>query len=80
MIDCIFCDIISGRALAHRIYQNRHVTVFLFLDGRPLVVPNRHYSDIFEIDDTHAAAVMTTATRIARATRAASGCDGINLV
>ena len=28
----------------------------------------------------HAAAVMTTAARIARATRAVLGCDGINLV
>lgn len=77
---CIFCDIINGRAPGHWIYEDKYVAAFLSLEGHPLIVPKPHFSDIFELDEIHAAAIMKAAVRVAKATKTAIGCDGINLV
>ncbi|MCJ8333338.1 MAG: HIT domain-containing protein [Epibacterium sp.] len=77
---CIFCDIINGRAPSHWIYEDKHVAAFLSLEGHPLVVTKPHFSDVVELDKAHAAAIMNTAVRLAKATKNATGCDGINLV
>lgn len=62
------------------IYEDDWVIVFMSLENHPLVVPKPHFANIFELDDTHAAAVMQTAVNISKATKAATNCDGINLV
>ena len=80
MEGCIFCDIIHGRAPSHRLFEDRHVIAFLSLEGHPLVVPKLHFRNLLDLDDAHAAAIMTAAVRVARATKRATGCDGINLV
>lgn len=78
--NCIFCDIISGRIPSHKIFENEHVFVFMSLEGHPLIVPKVHFRDIFDLDDVHAAEIMKTAVIVARATKKALQCDGINLV
>jgi len=46
MTDCIFCDIVAGRAPAQMVYQDELVTAFRDLHPRApvhiLIVPNRH--------------------------------------
>ena len=79
MMDCIFCRVISGELPSHTIFEDDKVIVFMSLENHPLVVPKLHIQDIFELDDEHAAAVMQTAVRVAKATKAATGCDGITL-
>ena len=78
--ECIFCDIVNGRAPGHWIYEDKYVAVFLSLEGQPLIIPKPHFSDIFELDEIYAAAIMKAAVRVAKATKIAIGCDGINLV
>jgi histidine triad (HIT) family protein len=77
---CIFCDIVNGRAPSHWIYEDQHVAAFLSLEGHPLIVPKPHFADVFVLDEIHAAAVMQAAVRVAKATKIATQCDGINLV
>ena len=77
---CIFCDIINGRAPGHWIYEDKYVAAFLSLDGHPLVAPKPHFADVFELDEIHAGAIMKATVLIARATKTAMQCDGINLV
>ena len=79
MIDCVFCRIIRRELPSHIVCEDDHVIVFMSLENHPLVVPKPHFTDIFELDDIHAAKVMQTAVRVARATRAATGCDGITV-
>ena len=80
MNDCIFCQIMSKVATAHVLYENDFVVAFLSLENHPLVVPKKHVRDIFELDDMIAAEIMKAAVVVAKATRAALGCDGINLI
>lgn len=78
--NCIFCDIISGKAAAHIIKQNENVIVFLSLEGHPLVVPKAHIPDVFSLDPENAGHVMREAVAISNALREVCKCDGINLV
>ena len=77
---CIFCDFLNRNAPGHWIYEDRHVAGLLSLEEHPLIVPKPHFADVFELDEIHAAAVMQAAVRVAKATKIATQCDGINLV
>lgn len=77
---CIFCDFVNRNAPGHLIYENRHVAGLLSLEGHPLIVPKPHFADVFELDEIYAATVMQAAVRVAKATKIATQCDGINLV
>jgi histidine triad (HIT) family protein len=48
-------------------------------EGHVLVASRRHWRDAFDISLEDAAACMRTAIRVARATKAALGCDGVNI-
>ena len=76
---CIFCDFLNRNAPGHWIYEDRHVAGLLSLEEHPLIVPKPHFADVFELDEIHAAAVMQAAVRVAKATKIATHCDGINL-
>ena len=83
MSQCVFCDIIAGRAHAHVVYEDEATVAFMDIlpihEGHTLVVPKKHAVDILDIEPEQAAAVMRTALQVARAVKAARRCDGINL-
>jgi len=83
MSQCVFCDIIAGRAHAHVVYEDEATVAFMDIlpihEGHTLVVPKKHAVDILDIESEQAAAVMRTALQVARAVKAARRCDGINL-
>lgn len=80
---CIFCQIIAGQAPASIVYADERVVAFLDINQpvpyKVLVIPRAHVETIYELSDEQAAALMQSAARIARAVRAASGCDGLML-
>lgn len=54
-MECIFCDIVTKKASSWMIYQDEYISAFF--DYFPaskwhvMVVPNKHYANIFEIPD-----------------------------
>ncbi len=80
---CVFCDIIARRAPAHIVYEDDATVAFMDIapihEGHTLVVPKTHAADVFEIDPEDAVAAMRTAVKVARAVKAAFGCDGVNI-
>lgn len=80
---CVFCDIVAKRAQAHIVYEDETTLAFMDImpihEGHTLVVPKRHAADVFEIDPEDAVATMRTAVKVARAVKAAFGCDGVNI-
>ncbi len=56
MDECIFCQIVNGKASARLVYQDEQATVFH--DRHPvapihlLVVPNRHIDSVNALDET----------------------------
>ena len=77
---CIFCEIISGKAHGHILYQDKWVIVFLSLEGHPLIAPLGHVSSLEELDAETGAIIFQRAKDVATAVRAETRCEGINLV
>ncbi len=82
--DNIFARILRGEMPAHRIHEDRWTLAILDVmpqsDGHALVIPRAQATDLFDLDDEMAAAVMHTSKRIARALRQAFAPDGITLM
>ena len=77
---CIFFDFVNRNSPGHWIYEDRHVAGLLYVEKHPLIVPKPHFADVYELDEIHVAAVMQAAVCVAKATKIATQCDGINLV
>ncbi|HZO73917.1 MAG TPA: HIT domain-containing protein [Ktedonobacteraceae bacterium] len=83
-MDCIFCEIIAGRAPASFVYQGEQVVAFMSLEQpnpyKVLVVPRAHVETIYHLNDEQAALIFQTTVRVAKAIRTISGCAGLNVV
>ncbi len=83
MSECIFCSIISGDIPSTKVYEDDDVVAFMDINpanpGHTLVVPKRHFRNLFDVDEEIAAKVMWVATRIAKAIKEALNPDGVNL-
>ncbi len=71
MADCIFCDIASGTAPAHKIWENESHLAFLSIfpntEGVTVVIPKKHYpSYVFDLQDDVLAELMFTTKKVAK--------------
>lgn len=68
MKDCIFCQIVKGEAPSWKVYETD--SAYAFLDIHPvnayhtLVIPKRHYKDIFEIPEDELLDVMSALKQV----------------
>jgi histidine triad (HIT) family protein len=80
---CIFCGIAAGEAPAAKITETPDALAFLDLfpavEGHALVIPKRHYPNLFEADEATLAAVHLLARRVARAQRKALALEGLGV-
>ena len=81
MSDCIFCQIVQGRANCHRVYEDDEVLAFLDIfpvsPGHVLVIPKEHAVDIFDLQETSAEAVARVARKVAYAVEETLRPDGL---
>ena len=84
MSDCIFCKIIAGEIPSNTIYEDDTFKVILDASpaskGHALILPKKHYADIYDIDEEIAGKVMKTAKKLATKMTVALNCDGFNLL
>ncbi len=82
--DCIFCQIIRKGAPASIVYEDAQVVAFLSNRpvnvGHTLVVPKKHYVDIYDIPEDEAAYLFRIAKRVAQAVRNAVQAEGVRIV
>ena len=84
MTDCIFCKIIAkGEVPATEVYEDDSVYAFLDINptnlGHTLVVPKKHYEDLFEIPDAELGILGARVKKVAAAVKKAMRADGINI-
>ena len=84
MSGCIFCQIIRREAPASIVYEDERVIAFLSNHpvnvGHTLVVPKKHYVNIYEVPEEEVAYLFKTVKRIAHAVKDATNADGIRIV
>ena len=68
MDDCIFCKIIKGDILSYKVYEDEYC--FAFLDVQPisryhtLVVPKKHYENLYDIPEDVYKQVMKATKKV----------------
>lgn len=81
--ECIFCEILEGRAAADIVYEDDLTTAFIDLrqhnPGHVLVIPKVHINDVRGLDDRTGAALMNTLVKIARAVDSAFANEGMSI-
>jgi histidine triad (HIT) family protein len=82
--NCIFCKIVNGEVPSFKLYEDAATLAFMDInpvhDGHCLVIPKAHSATVFEIEPEDFAAAARTATKVAKAVKAAVACDGFNLM
>ena len=81
--DCIFDKIISKEIPATIVYEDEYTLAFLDISpvslGHTLVVPKKHVTNIFDIDQETLSHTMETARKIAPAVRDSVGAHGVHI-
>ena len=82
--NCVFCDIVSGKAPSKVVYQDNSYIAFLdafpFSKGHTLVCPKRHGVTVWDMGEDEIAGLFTVASRVSKAVVSAVGADGFRFV
>lgn len=82
--ECLFCKIIAGEIPSTAVYEDDDFKAILDVNpaarGHVIIIPKRHASNIYELEDEDAAKVFPIARRIASALQKTYGCDGVNIL
>ena len=81
---CVFCKIVRGEIPSAKVLETEHLLAFLDVSpvnpGHVLLVPKVHHATLADLPDDLAAEAGRLVPRLARAVRAATGAEGLNLV
>ena len=81
---CIFCKIVKHEIPSSVVYETE--TILVFLDIRPLsmghtlVIPKKHYVDLFDIPNTLLSEVYSATKLVSAAVKEATVADGISII
>lgn len=82
-MDCLFCKIAHGEISSAKIYEDDTVVAFLDIipntPGHTLVIPKKHFENVFDIDDITLEKVFVTGKKIAHQVTEKLGAMGVHL-
>ena len=82
MSDCIFCKIARKEAPASVVYEDDEVIAFLDINpierGHTLVIPKRHFVDIWDIEAGVLTQMVMVTQQVARKLATTMNTEGIN--
>ncbi|MCK9393783.1 MAG: HIT family protein [Candidatus Paceibacterota bacterium] len=83
MENCIFCKIISGDIPCYKVFENDKIFAFLDIspiaEGHTLIIPKKHFSNIFEIDNDYLQELILVAKELAIKMKLNLGAAGVNI-
>lgn len=84
MDNCIFCKIANGIIPSNTLYEDEDFRVILDIEpatkGHALILPKKHFADLYELDDECASKTLLVARNMASKIQKAMNCDGLNIV
>jgi len=82
--NCIFCKIARKEAPASIVYEDTDVMAFVDIrpvsEGHTLIIPKKHYVDIYDTPDQLLAALHVIVKKIAVVIKKVTNADGISIV
>jgi histidine triad (HIT) family protein len=80
---CTFCKILRNEKTASYVYEDDRTIAILdkrpVNEGHTLVIPKKHYENLYEIPDEEVAYLFMIVKRVASAVKKASNADGISI-
>lgn len=84
MNNCIFCKIANGEMNSYTVFENESFRVILDISpvsiGHCLVIPKKHFKNVFEIDEQTISEGFKISKKIASALKCTFDLDGINIL
>lgn len=82
-MDCVFCDILAGRAPVSWVYQDDAVVAFMDIQpvnpGHVLVIPRQHAPALADLPVEAGAQLFRVGQRVAQSLRHSGvSCEGVN--
>jgi len=82
--DCIFCKLANGDIPTNALYEDDIVKAIFDLSpatkGHIIILTKEHFDNLYSIDEETAAHVFKVAAKLAKATKAALKCNGMNIL
>ena len=79
--NCLFCKIIRGEVPSSVIFEDEHsmafMDVFPVSEGHCLLIPRKHYTNMFDVDPDVVAHLAKTLVDLTRRVQKATGADGV---
>ena len=83
-MNCIFCKILNGEIPSNKVFENDNFIAILDAfpanEGHTLVIPKKHYENIFEIDENTLKEGYAIAKKIANSIKKALNVEDINIL
>ena len=83
-MDCVFCKIAEGEIPSATIYEDKDFRVVLDIGpasfGHALVLPKRHYANIYELPEEIVSSAFVLAKKTAVAIKEGLHADGMNIL
>lgn len=84
MKSCVFCQIANGKLPADIVYEDRNSLVIIpkkmEAKGHLLVIPKKHYENIFDIKKKHLEKLIVVSKKMALLLRNKLGATGVNIL
>lgn len=83
MENCIFCKIVKGEINSAKVYEDSDTLAFLdtspFSKGHTLVIPKKHFEDIYQIDASTLEKVIVASKHVAEKIKYALQASGMRI-
>ena len=81
---CVFCKILNGEIPSFKIYENDYVLCFLDINassnGHTLVVPKKHFNNIFDIDEEYSYQIIHAIKIVVNKLKEKLGVENVNII
>src|SRR5690554_7389797 len=81
---CVFCKIVEGEIPAYKVYEDDDILAFLDISqvtvGHTLVIPKKHYENIFELDEEDASKLFKAVTKVAKQLKTSLQIENLNIL
>jgi len=82
--ECIFCKIVKKEIPAFIVHEDEQILSFLTIDplneGHALVIPKKHYENIFDVDEEILKKIISVAKTISQKMKKGLKAEGVNLL
>ena len=83
-MNCIFCEIANKKIPSKVIYEDDVVISYLDINpdsnGHALIIPEKHYTDLVDIDDATLSQIMSDARNLKKLLEDKLNIDGLTLI